>query len=166
MPRKEIRAAITNYFTGAPGLASVAKDEPYFTPGQAWVNNGLPGTAAFVHIDHQTDTWLTVGGPAAQKAVVYDAALIIQYQYRIPVTGGGVDGWVDDLDTVLDTVVKMLRRDPSLGCGGAGPVWQAGDHDMDIVVQTDLPVRDNGGKIWSISYVEFKVTEIVTAGAP
>jgi hypothetical protein len=161
MPSAQIRSAIVKYFTNAPGLSSVAKDEPYFTPGQAWINNGIPGTAAFVHIDHQAESWATVGGALGQRVVEYDVALVIQYQYRIPATSTGMDGWVDGLDAVLDDVVKMLRADPTLGCGGNGPVWQAGIKDMDIVLQRDLPVRDKGGKIWSINYVMFKVTEIV-----
>jgi hypothetical protein len=161
MPSAQIRSAIAAYFTGAPGLASVAKDEPYFTPGQAWVNNGLPGVAAFVHIDHQSESWVTIGGALGQKAVEYDVALVIQYQYRIPADGSPTDSWVDGLDALLDTIVLMLRADPTLGCGGNGPVWQAGIKDMDIVIQRDLPIRDNGGKIWSINYVMFKTIEIV-----
>lgn len=160
MPSAQIRSAVTSYFSTTPGLSSVSKDEPIYTPGQAWINNGLPGTAAFIHIDHQSESWVTVGGALGQRKVEYDIALVIQYQYRIPIDAP-MDGWVDGLDAVLDAIVKMLRADPTLGCGGNGPVWQAGIQDMDIKIQRELPVRDNGGKVWSMNYVMFNVTEIV-----
>lgn len=164
MPSADIRTAVVNYFTGTTGLATVSKDEPWFMNGQMWIANGIEGTASFIHIDHQTETKVAVGGlGGGKKAVTYDVALVIAYQYRIPTdTGGQLDTWVDGLDAVLDAIVAKLRADPSLGCGSAGPVWQAGIQDMDIAIQRELPIRD-GGKVWSVNYVMFKVTEIVTA---
>jgi len=159
MPSAGIRSAIVRYFTGTTGLTSVSKDEPWYMDGQMWVQNGLEGTAAFIHIDHQTETRSAMG----QKAVTYDVALVIAYQYRIPTdTAGGMDTWVDGLDTVLDAIVAKLRADQTLGCGSAGPVWSAGNQDMDIAIQRELPMRD-GGKVWSVNYVMFKVIEIVIA---
>ncbi len=164
MPSAQIRAAVVKFFTGTTGLSTVAKDEPWFTPGTAWDNNGIPGTAAFVHIDHQTESWVTIGNTVGQKAVTYNIALVVAYQYAIPLDAtADMDGWVDGLDAVLDAVVLKLRSDPALGCGSNGPVWQAGIEDLDIEIQRELPVRD-GGKIWSINYVMFKTVEIVTSG--
>lgn len=164
MPSAQIRSAVVNYFTGTNGLTSVSRDEPWFMNGQLWVNNGIEGTAAFVHIDHQSETPVTVGGlGGSQHSVTYDVALVVAYQYRIPTdTTGQLDTWVDGLDAVLDAIVLKLRADPTLGCGSAGPVWSAGRQDMDVQIQRELPVRD-GGKVWSTTYVMFKVTEIVNA---
>lgn len=165
MPSADIRSAVVNYFTGTPGLASVSRDEPWFMNGQMWLSNGLEGTASFVHIDHQTETRVAMGGQGGgKKAVTYDIALVIAYQYLIPADGsaGQLDTWVDGLDKVLDAIVAKLRADQTLGCGSSGPVWSAGEQDMDIAIQRELPVRDRG-KVWSVNYVMFKVTEIVTA---
>ena len=163
MPSADIRSAVVKYFTGTTGLTSVSKDEPWYMDGQMWIQNGLEGTASFVHINHQSETRVDLGGlGGGKKAVTYDVALVVAYQYRIPTdTGGGMDTWVDGLDAVLDAVVAKLRADQTLGCGSAGPVWSAGEQDMDIAIQRELPTRD-GGKVWSVNYVMFKVIEIVT----
>lgn len=160
MPSKQIRQAIHDYFVGTSGIAQLSKDEPYFTPGQAWINNGLPGTACFVHIETQNESWVTLGGVLGQRRVIYDVALVVEYQYTIQTTNPTFDGWVDGLDQLLDDIVLKLRQDPTLGCGGDGPVWQAGTENMDLVIQRQLPVR-NAGKIWSTNFVMFKVNEIV-----
>lgn len=162
MPSRQVRAAILAYFQDTPGLAQLAKDEPWFQPGQAWITNGLEGTAAFVHIDNQSETVVTLRGPGLQeRAVVYDVALVLQYQYRIPIDAPQtMDTWVDGLDDLLDAVVERLRADPALGCNGQGPIFQAGTQNMDIQIQRNMPVKDNG-KVWSINYVMFKVTEII-----
>jgi hypothetical protein len=165
VPSADIRSAVVNYFTGTPGLSSVSRDEPWFMNGQMWLQNGIEGTASFVHIDHQTESRVAMGGQGGgKKAVTYDIALVIAYQYRIPAdeTAGQLDTWVDGLDAVLDAIVARLRADQTLGCGSAGPVWSAGEQDMDIAIQRELPIRDRG-KVWSVNYVMFKVTEIVTA---
>lgn len=162
MPSKQIRAAVAAYFQGTPGLSQLAKDEPWFQPGQAWVNNGVEGTAGFIHIDNQSEQTVTLRGPGLQeRAVTYDVAVVIQYQYRIPVdTPPTMDSWVDGLDDLLDALVTKIRADPTLGCGPVGPVWQGGTENMDLQIQRNMPVRD-GGKVWSVNYVMFKVTEII-----
>lgn len=161
MGRATVRAAVVDYFQDTPGISTLAQAEPWFTPGQAWMINGLPGTACFVHLDHETETVVTIGGTLAQRARTYDIALVVQYQYTIPLDAGEeLDTWSDGLDELLDAIVLKLRADPSLGCGSAGPIWQAGIGDMDIVIQSEMPIRD-AGKIWAITYVMFKAVEIV-----
>lgn len=164
MPSASVRAAVVNYFTGTPGIASMSKDEPWFTPAGEWYSNGVQGTACYVHIDHQNESFVTVGQQLGQKSITYDIAIVVAYQYTIKPSDTNADVWVDGLDTLLDTICHKLRIDPTLGCGGAGPIWQAGIEDMDITIQRALPVRDSsGGKIWSINYVMFKAIEIVGA---
>lgn len=159
MPSAQIRQAIHDYFVDTPGISQLSKDEPYFTPGQAWLNNGLPGTACFIHIESQDESWVTMGGVLGQRRVLYDVALVVEYQYRI-VPNDPMDGWVDGLDQLLDAVVLKIRADPTLGCADKGPVWQAGTEKMDVAIRRELAVKNNG-KIWNTCFVMFKVNEIV-----
>ena|SRR5438067_9532570 len=161
MSRATVRAAVLAYFTGTTGMSSLSKDEPWFTPGQAWISNGVRGTSCFVHINGQSESIVSTGGANLQRAVIYDVAVVIQYQYAIPTNPGpNNDDYVTGLDALLDTIVHKIRADPSLGCGSNGPIWQAGIHDEDNNVVSDLPQRDSG-KVWSISFVKFKAIEIV-----
>jgi hypothetical protein len=163
MSRASIRAAVLAYFTGTPGISTLAQDEPWFTPGQAWINNGIPGTSCYVHINGQSESIESLGGANLQKVVTYDVALVIQYQYAIPANPSPTrDDYATGLDALIDTIVRKIRADPTLGCAANGPVWQAGIHDGDNVAVSDLPQRDpSGGKVWSISFVKFKTMEIV-----
>jgi hypothetical protein len=167
MGATQVTAAIQTFLTGIPGITTLYKDAPWELSGDNWQTNNLPGTPAFLHLDHSTEKRITV--PAVnggQKSVDYTVSLVLLYQYLIPsdLGGAGKDVWVDGLNTLLDNVTAQIRSDPAFGCGDAGPIFEAGNQDGGIIIARDMPHWDpGGGKVRSWVRVEFKVTEIVTA---
>jgi hypothetical protein len=162
-----ITAAIQSFLTGTPGITKLYKDAPWEMSGDNWQSADIPGTPAFLHLDHYTESRIALGGEhGGKKQVDYTVSLVLLYQYLIPSDLGGADKdvWVDDLNTLLDAVVTKMRSDRSFGCNAAGPIFEAGNQDQGIIISRDLPHWDTGGgKVRSWVRVEFKVTEIVNA---
>jgi hypothetical protein len=166
MGRATVRAALVGFLSGIPGVTTLYKDAPWEMLGDNWSNpsTGLPGTPAFLHLNTNSETRITLGGPGAgQKQVIYDVSLMLLYQYIIPPAAASKDVWVDGLDTLLDSAVARIRSDPSFGTGHGGVIWQAGEDDNDITVSSDLPHTADGGLIMAWNRVDFKVREIVVA---
>lgn len=185
-----VREAIVDYFSAATitGIQKVYRDMPWFIEAAQWqievpVTEPAPGdvprtwaAVAFVHIDQSAESRITVGAPGPSttpadaigyKEVRYVVSLGMQYQYLVPVVlpdGYEADAWVDGLDTIIDTVKSLIRADPLLGTNGSGVIFQAGQDDLDIRVESDFPISDPvGNRVYSFHRVAFNVTEIINA---
>lgn len=171
-----IRRAIQAYLTGlnVTGVAKVYREQPW----DPITDDGWPlaagttyGSVVIVHIEQQDETRATL--PAAypgrtavgQKSVDYSIALIVLYQFLIPddlASGVDTDVWVDGLDQILDDLRAGIEADPTLGCGSAGPVFEAGQGPNDLSIARDLP-RRLPDKVLSWQLIRLTVTEIITA---
>lgn len=162
MGAKAVRAALRDYIAPTPGISQMFKDEPWLVTAEAWETEaGLPGTVAYVHIDEEQESRLTItGSPVAGKRVDYVVSIVILYQYTIPSDPGSKDEWVDGLDDLLDALKGRLRSDPTMGTGGA-VIWQAGQGEDDLHILRDLP-KLNHGKVLSWNALRLQVTEMLT----
>lgn len=167
MGRATVRAALQSFLSGIPGITTLYKDAPWELLGDNWQTNGLPGTPAFLHIDHTTESRVAMGGEhGGWKQVDYTVSLVLLYQYLVPSDLGGAnkDVWVDNLDNLLDVVVTKIRSDRACEVVGGSPVFEAGNQDQGIQISHDLPHPDpGGGKVRNWVRVEFKVSEMVPA---
>lgn len=182
MGQLDVRAAIAEYFKTAnlTGVIGVYKDIPYFFNDAQWSVNTSSGWAAViaVHIDDLTETRISLpsrgnsaDGPVGQKDRLYTVSLLIQQQYKIPQLGfpGQEDeaSYVDMIDILLDEVADLLHADPTMGCGKAGPIFQAAQDTNgapSIHIAMDVPMQDNERtRIYAWNKITFPVTEIVNA---
>jgi hypothetical protein len=164
MGRATVRAALQSFLTGTTGLTTLYKDAPWEMTGDNWQTNGLPGTPGFLHLDHSSESRISLGGDhGGFKQVDYTASLVLLYQFVIPSDVASKDVWVDGLDTLLDAVVTKIRSDRAFGTNGT-VIFEAGNQDQGIQISQDLPHWDHGGgKVRNWVRVEFKVAEIVPA---
>lgn len=164
MGRATVRAALQAFLTGTTGITTLYKDAPWEMTGDNWQTNGLPGTPGFLHLDHSSESRITLGGDhGGFKQVDYTASLVLLYQFVIPSDVASKDVWVDELDALLDAVVTKIRSDRAFGTDGT-VIFEAGNQDQGIQISQDLPHWDHGGgKVRNWVRVEFKVTEIVPA---
>jgi hypothetical protein len=161
MGAKHVRAALRDFIAPTPGISQMFKDEPWLVTAEAWeTEDGLPGTVAYVHIDDEHESRLTItGSPETGKRIDYKVSIVILYQYTIPDEPGSKDEWVDGLDDLLDALKARLRSDPTMGTGGA-VIWQAGQADGDLHITRDLP-KLNHGKVLSWNALQMDVTEML-----
>lgn len=167
MGRATVRAAMQTFLSGIQGITTLYKDAPWEMTGDNWQTASIPGTPAFLHIDHSSESRIAMGGEhGGLKEVDYTVSLVLLYQYLIPSDLGGAnkDVWTDNLDALLDNVVNKIRSDRAFGVVGGTPIFEAGNQDSGIQISQDLPHWDEGGgKVRNWVRVEFKVTEIVPA---
>lgn len=172
-----VRAATVAWFNtaGIEGLQKVYQDMPWFLDAAEWnVTPGRPwGAVGFIHLDSSNESRITVGAenptlPAdavGYKQVEYVLSLGLQYQYLIPATlpaDVAADVWVEGLDSLIDAVKARIRQDPLLGAT-SDVIFQAGQDDNDIRVESDLPIYDAGVRVYSFHRVQFNLTEIINA---
>ena len=172
-----VRAALVAWFEAAnvTGLQQVYKDMPWFldaaqwniTPARTW------GAVGFIHIDSSSESRMTVGAQnplkladtVGLKQVNYVVSLGLQYQFLIPATlanGDEADVWVDGLDSLIDALKTRIRSDPLQGASSS-VIFQAGQDDNDIRVESDLPIHEPGVRVYSFHRIQFNLTEIITA---
>lgn len=162
-----VRQALVAYFASIAGIQTMYRDSPWFLDQAQW---GLEadkqwGAVAFLHIDRSSESRITLPAGTGSKEIEYVVSLVVQYQYLIPsILGNGLreDDWVVGLDTIIDTVKARLRADQTAGTGLGGVIFQVGENPSDITVDQDLPILDVG-RVYSLTRVEFNVTEIITA---
>lgn len=171
-----VRHAIQSYLTGLgiDGIGKVYRDQPWdpiADDGWVFASGTTFGAMVVVHIEQQQESRITM--PAAfpgrsfvgQKGVDYSVGLIVLYQYLIPndlPSGTDTDVWVDGLDQILDDLRLGIQADPTLGCGSAGPIFQAGQGANDLSITRDLP-RRLPDKVLSWQLINLTVTEIIQA---
>lgn len=168
MGAKAVRQAVTDYIGQTSGIARMYREEPTLITGDAWQdpNTKLPGTVAYTHITRDTEQRYALTGDnptGLGKAIVYEVAIVVLYQYLIPSNPASKDEWVDGLDELIDNIKARIRADRTLGTGG-NPVWQAGEGDpfgggTDITVQRDMP-KMLKGKVLCWTSVEFHAVEM------
>ncbi|WP_427130313.1 hypothetical protein [Pseudarthrobacter sp. S9] len=165
MSATTVTAAIQSFLAGTPGITTLYKDAPWEMTGDNWQTNALPGTPAFIHLDHSSESRIALGGEhGGWKQVDYTVSLVLLYQYVIPSDVASKDVWVDGLNDLLDKVVTRIRSDRAFGSAGGAPIFEAGNQDQGIQIARDLPHWDvGGGKVRSWVRVEFKVTEMIEA---
>jgi hypothetical protein len=173
MSSATVRQTIQTFFAGStiPGVHKVYRAQPWFIDGEQWqLDTQLgSGSVAFVHLNNDSDTRITLpapntlNGPVGNKAVRYDVGLVLLYQYLIPsslLTAVPEDDWTNPLDATIDGVKDAIRSAPNLG--DATVIFQAGQDPDGLRITRDLPRLDNG-KVLSWNVVEFTVLEIITA---
>jgi hypothetical protein len=170
MPATEIRSAIQAWLAppAIPGLTVVYRAMPVRMLAEDWpigVDTGW-GAGAYLHLSDISEQRIAYGGapPGGLKRVTYAAALVVFYRWQY--TGNDptntTDGWASPFDQLIGDITTRLRADRTLGCGPAGPVWQAGegvDGGDDIHTQMDLPTEDEG-QIVQWAAVQFTVVEM------
>jgi len=166
MGRATVRAALQAFLAPTGGITVLYKDAPWEMTGDNWQTANIPGTPAFLHLDHSTESRIAMGGEhGGWKEVDYTVSLVLLYQYVIPsdLAGANKDVWTDNLDTLLDNVVNRIRSNRAANTDGS-IVFEAGNQDAGIQISQDLPHWDQGGgKVRNWVRVEFKVTEMVPA---
>ncbi|WP_284984295.1 hypothetical protein [Arthrobacter sp. efr-133-TYG-118] len=165
MSTTTVIAQIQSFLAPTPGLTVLFKDVPWQMTGENWQTNSMPGTAAFLHIEHITESRIAQGGEhGGWKQRDYQVALVVLYQYLIPSDVASKDVWVDGRNALIDAITTRIESDRAFGSVGGFPVWEAGNQDNGIEVNLDFPVWDKGGgKVRNWFRVEFKVTEMVPA---
>lgn len=167
MSTATVIAQIQSYLAPTPGLTVLFKDVPWQMTGENWQTNSMPGTAAFLHIEHITERRIASGGEhGGWKQRDYQVAVAVLYQYLIPSDLGGAskDVWVDGRNALIDAITSRIEADRGFGSVGGFPIWEAGNQDAGIEVRLDYPVWDKGGgKVRNWFRVEVKVTEMVPA---
>jgi len=165
MSTTDVIAQVQSFLTGTPGITNLYRDAPWEMTGDNWQTNSLPGTPAFLHVEHVTESRIAVGGAhGGWKQRDYQVALVLLYQYVIPSDVASKDVWVDGRNTLIDNVMTRIQSDRAFGSVNGYPVWEAGNQDQGIEVNYDFPHWDHGGgKVRNWVRVEFKVTEMIPA---
>ena len=175
MSRATVRAALATFLQGAniTGLNGVYKAKPTFYDGArldaaANVNNGVAW--AWVDLGDSDEDRLSVPAQwpgqsgAGNKAVHYEAAIVVEYTYLIPsaqiATPVSPDAWVDGEDTIIQAIKDRLHSDPALG--NASVVLASGQENRGMHVTGDGPLLEPG-KILSIKAISFRIPEIIQA---
>lgn len=173
MSRTTVRAVLADFLTGAniTGLNGIYKAEPTFFPGEqldAAAGNGVAAWAWVNLGDSSEERWSVPAqwpgqNGAGDKAVHYDAAIIVQYHYLIPQrtsTPVSPDDWVSGEDAIIQAIKDRLHSDPALG--DAGVVLVSGQGRGDMRVSGDNPLMEPG-KVLSTRVIEFGITEAIQA---
>lgn len=173
MSRATVRAAVATFLQGAniTGLNGIYKAEPRFYAGEqldAAADNGVAAWA-WVDLGDSDETRLSVPAQwpgqsgAGDKAVHYEVAIIVQYQYLVPQqTQAPVppDAWVDGEDAIVQAIKDRLHSDPALGAPTV--ILASGQENRGMHVTGDSPVIDPG-KVLSTRAISFRITEIIQA---
>ncbi len=156
---------IQSFLAPIPGITVLFKDVPWQMTGENWQANSMPGTAAFLHVEHITESRIAMGGEhGGWKQRDYQVALVVLYQYLIPSDVASKDVWVDGRNALVDAAIARIESDRGFGSVDGFPIWQAGNQDRGIEVNLEFPVWDKGGgKVRNWFRLDFKVTEMVPA---
>jgi hypothetical protein len=162
MSEATVTAAIQAFLAPTAGITKLYKAPPLELTGDNWQTNSLPGTPAFLHMEHKIESRITVpANHGGQKQVDYTFALMLLYQYDTPTAMPSQDSWADGLVALTDAVTDRIRSDPAFNSGGV--IFEAGNQDGGIEIHKDFPHWDkDSGKVRNWLKVAFKVTEIVT----
>jgi hypothetical protein len=171
--RATVRAALASFVAGAniTGLSKVYQAKPTFFSGEQLNLASDNGAAAFAWIDlgdSSEERWSVPAqwpgqSGAGDKAVHYEAAIVVQYQYEIPqqVTPAvSPDAWVVVEDAIIQAIKDRLHSDPALG--NAGVVLSSGQFRGDMRVTGDEPILESG-KVISTRAIEIRITEVIQA---
>jgi hypothetical protein len=172
--RATVRAALATFLQGAniTGLNGIYKAKPTFYDGAQLDAGGDNGSAAWAWVDlgDSDETRLSVPAQwpgqtgAGDKAVHYDAAIVVEYQFLIRsaqiASTAAPDAWVDGEDAIIQAIKDRLHSDPALG--NAAVVLASGQENRGMHVTGDDPLREPG-KIVSIKAISFRITEIIQA---
>lgn len=174
MSRATVRATLATFLQGAniTGLHGVYKAKPTFYDGSNLDAAALNGSAAWAWVvlgDSSEDRlsvpaqWPGQAG-AGNKAVHYEAAIVVEYQFLIPsaqiASPTPPDAWVDGEDAIIQALKDRLHSDPSLGT--AAVVLASGQENRGMQVTGDEPLLEPG-KVVSIKAISFRITEIIQA---
>lgn len=172
-----VRQALVTYFAAQSitGLQHIYRDMPWYTEAAQW--NITPGRTwaaiAFIHLDDSDESRITTtartptqpSNAVGFKQVHYRISVGLQFQYMIPTELQGTDdadAWTDALDSLIDGIKTAIHADPNLGTPGV--IFQAGQSNNDMRVQSDLPVYDApNSRIYSFHRVSFDLSEIINA---
>src|ERR1043166_10156044 len=117
MGARAVRQAIRDFISTVDGISNAYRDEPHYVSNEAWyTEDGTHGTVAYVHLDQESETRLTITGfPDAGQQITYTVGIVVLYEYLISDDETSPDNWVEGLDDVLDALKARLRSDPSMG---------------------------------------------------
>lgn len=174
MSRATVRATLATFLQGAniTGLHGVYKAKPVFYSGEQLNAAADNGAAAWAWVDlgDSDETRLSVPAQwpgqngAGNKAVHYDVAIVVEYQFLIPsaqiASPSPPDGWVDGEDVIIQALKDRLHSDPSLG--DPAVVLASGQENRGMHVSGDNPLFD-GGIVISTRAISFRITEIIQA---
>ena len=154
---------VQSFLAPTQGITTLYKDAPWEMTGDNWQTNNLPGTPAFLHVEHITESRVAMGGEhGGWKQRDYQVALVLLYQYVIPSDVTSKDVWVVGRNTLIDNVIARIESDRAFGSVGGTPIFEAGNQDAGISATFDFPHWDQGGgKVRNWVRVEFKVTEMI-----
>lgn len=173
MSRATVRATLATFLSsaGIAGLNGVYKAKPTFYDGaqlDAAVANGVAW--AWITLGDSDEDRLSVPAQwpeqsgAGNKAIHYDAAVVVQYQYLIqsaqPSPPVAPDAWVDGEDIIIQAIKDRLHSDPALG--NPAVVLASGQENRGMHVSGDDPLIEPG-KVVSIKAIAFRITEIIQA---
>jgi len=171
--RATVRAAIATFLQDANivGLNGIYKAEPRFYAGEQLDAAADTGVAAWawVELGESSEDRLSVPAMwpgqtgAGDKAVHYEVAILVQYQYLVPQQTAApvtVDGWVDGEDAIIQAIKDRLHSDPALGAPGV--ILVSGQENRSLQVTADSPVVEPA-KVLSNRAITFRITEIIQA---
>lgn len=167
MGMSTVRAAVTAYLSGLdiPGVGHVFAEMPYYVADQTAFDQANPGligqSALFVHLWQTNESRISLPAVTGQKQVGYIVVIGILYRYQVPANLAVLqDDWINQLDTLIDTIKAGIRADPNLGAPTV--VFQAGQDTNDLSSEIDFPVLD-GGYVRLIGRIDMHLTEIIVA---
>lgn len=154
---------VQSFLAPTQGITTLYTDAPWEMTGDNWQKNDLPGTPAFLHVEHITESRIAMGGEhGGWKRRDYQIALVLLYQYVIPSDVASKDVWVVGRNTLIDNVIARIESDRAFGSVAGVPIFEAGNQDDGISATFDFPHWDTGGgKVRNWVRVEFKVTEMI-----
>lgn len=173
MSRATVRTALATFLQGANivGLNGVYKAEPRFYSGEqldAAADNGVAAWA-WIELGESSEDRLSVPAMwpgqtgAGNKAVHYEVAIVVMYQYLVPqqtTAPVAVDAWVDGEDAILQAIKDRLHSDPALGAPGV--ILVSGQENRSLHVTADNPLVEPA-KVLSNRAISFRITEIIQA---
>lgn len=173
MSRGTVRTAVATFLAGAniTGLQKVFSGLPIFFPGEQLNLSADGGAGAFAYVEVGESTEQRWSVPAlypgqtgsGNKGVHYDALIIVEYQYLIPVqTSAPVspDSWSNAEDVIIQGIKDRIHSDPQLGAPTV--IFTAAQGPGGLAVSPDDPVIE-AGKVLTTREITFRITEVIQA---
>jgi hypothetical protein len=163
--RKTTRHVVADYLTAAniPGVGKVYASPPKISRSMDALANvpaGTPsGAVVYVEIYHTSEVRIAVGGPTAgKKLVTHDLRLHLLARS----TQLLAEDAMDDHDTLLEAILALLRADRTLA-STTSPIFQNGEGDAGIVVDTGMPFETGSGTTNVWTSIDTQAVEFITA---
>lgn len=181
MSRTSARAGIAAYFTnaasagGLPYVGTVYPARPVIMEETAYTQTMLgtavaqtpSGSSAVLVVNLPTDRRqrrADTGRGAVQDTNIHDVALEVFFASAGGTSGQTQDNGINaqqDYDTIIDTLVDLIRDDPTMG----GIAWSAGEYDAGVEHSQNEPhTSPDGMSVLIVGVLRWQFWDWVAGG--